>query len=264
MSHERRLVLVTGASSGIGREAVKLFAGRGDRVVAVARNAAPLAALATELGGSENVAALVADVADLDSTSAMVAHVLEHEGSPDVIVANAGIGLDARFTETTDEALRSVFEVNVFGLVRSIRPFVPGMLERGSGRLLLISSIVGKRGTPHYSAYSASKFALDGIADALRAELWGSGVTVGVIYPSSTRTEFQDRLLREGPSQKRVRPRQHSARSVAQAIVEMADSRRRERVLGLEAKLLCLADSIAPGMIDRMLARMLTSKGDTD
>jgi short-subunit dehydrogenase len=264
MSPERRLVLVTGASAGIGRETVRLFAGRGDRVIAVARTVASLETLATELGGPENVVALAADVADADSTSAMVSRVQEQLGTPDVIVANAGIGLDARFTETTDAALRSVFEVNVFGLVRSIRPFVPGMLERGSGRLLLISSIVGKRGTPHYSAYSASKFALDGIADALRAELWGTGVSVGVIYPSSTRTEFQDRLLREGPSQKRVRPRQHTASSVAQAIVEMADSRRRERVLSFEAKLLCFADSIAPGLIDRMLARMLTSKGDAD
>ena len=233
-------------------------------MIAVARTEAPLETLSAELGGFEHVVPLAADVTDRDSTSAMVTQVLERFGTPDVIVANAGIGLDALFIETTDDALRAVFEVNVFGLVRSIRPFVSPMVERGSGRLLLISSIVGKRGTPHYSAYSASKFALDGIADALRAELCDSGVTVGVIYPSSTETEFQDRLLREGPSQKRNRPRRHSATSVAEAIVAMADSRRRERVLSFEARLLWLADSIAPGMIDRMLARMLTSKNDAD
>jgi short-subunit dehydrogenase len=175
-----------------------------------------------------------------------------------VVVANAGIGLDAKLAETTDEALRAVFEVNVFGLVRTVRPFLEPMIARGSGRILLVSSIVGKRGVPHYAAYSASKFALHGIADALRSELWRSGVSVGVVCPASTTTDFAEHVLRAGPAQRRVRPRRHSPESVARAIVRMAGSTRREALLGFEAKLLVLGDLLAPGLVDAILARALT------
>lgn len=251
-----RLVLITGASEGIGRAAALGFAARGDRVVAVARHAERLQSLAAEAAGGM-ILPLVADVTDPMSIAAAAAGVQSEAGLPDVVVANAGIGLDARFTEMSDEDLRVVFEVNVFGLVRTVRAFLPEMLRRGSGRILLVSSIVGKRGIPHYSAYSASKFALHGIADALRAELWGSGVTVGVVCPASTETAFQEHARKSGPPQRRVRPRRHSAESVARAIVRMADSRRREQILGVEAKLMVLADLLLPGLVDRILARTL-------
>lgn len=251
-----RLVLISGASDGIGRAAALLFAARGDRVVALARRLERLETLAAEAAAGR-IVPLAADVTDAASIEAMVGRVREQLGVPDVVVANAGVGLDARFTEMTDEDLRVVFEVNVFGVVRTVRGFLPEMIRRGSGRVLLVSSIVGKRGVPHYAAYSASKFALHGMADALRAELWGSGVSLGIVCPASTETAFQDHARRSGPPQRRVRPRRHSAESVARAIVQMADSTRRERILGFEAKLLTFADLLLPGLIDRILARTL-------
>jgi short-subunit dehydrogenase len=255
-----RLVLLTGASAGIGRAAAVAFVAAGARVVGVSRSQNALEALSRELGGESHMVPAPADVADASSMEAMAARVLGDTGLPDVVVANAGIGLDARFAETSDDALRRVFEVNVFGLVRTVRPFLPGMIERESGRVLLISSIVGKRGIPSYSAYSASKFALHGMADALRTELQGSGVTVGLVCPSSTTSEFQQRMLREGPGQRRVRPRKHSAESVARAIVRMAGSRRRELILSPEAKLMAFVNCFAPGLLDKLLARMLNPK----
>ncbi len=230
-------------------------------MVGLARSGERLDALCRDLGGAERFLAVVADVADAESMAAAATSILAEPGVPEVVVANAGIGLDALFQNTSDSALRALFEVNVFGVVRTVRPFLPGMLDRGSGRILLVSSIVGKRGIPHYSAYSASKFALHGMADALRAELHGSGVSVGLVCPGSTESEFQDRLLREGPGQRRVRPRRHSPASVARAIVRMATSRRREIVLSPEAKLLALASILVPGIVDRLLARMLRSRG---
>ena len=250
-----RLVLITGASAGIGRAASIAFAARGDRVLGVARDAAALQGLGKRLGSGCFVP-LEADVTDPVAMESVHRRVMS-VGLPDVIVANAGVGLDAPFAETSDEALRHVFDVNVFGLVRSVRPFVSAMANRGRGRILLISSIVGKRGIPNYSAYSASKFALHGMADALRTELWGSGISVGLVCPSSTATDFQLHMAREGPGQRRVRPRTHSVESVADAIVRMAGSRRRELILGAEARLMARLNYFAPGLLDRLLARML-------
>ena len=252
-----RLVLLTGASAGIGAAAAREFVAAGDRVLGVARRAGRLDELSAQLGGPPRFLALVADVADGPSMEALAARVLAEHGVPDVIVANAGVGLDALFAETGDEALREVFETNVFGVVRTVRPFLPGMIERGSGRILFVSSVVAKRGLPHYAAYSGSKFALHGMADALASELAGTGVSVGLVCPSSTGTEFHGRAMRSGPQQRHNRPRRHSPESVARAIVRMSRSRRRQIVLSLEGKLMAVAARLAPASMDRLLAHFL-------
>lgn len=251
MSWSGRTVLITGASSGIGKAAAEAFLARGAEVIGTARSRERLEAIA-------GIRPIVADVADGEAMQAMANEVLA-TGCPDVVIANAGIGCDAAFANTPDASWQQVLDINVLGVVRTLRPFVDPMVARGSGRLLAISSIVGKRGTPYYSAYSASKFALHGMADSLRAELHGTGVSLGLVCPSSTSTPFNDNKLRSGSGQKQVRPRRHPAESVAEAIVKMAGSRRREVVLGLEAKAMRWADAIAPGLVDAMLARVLRS-----
>jgi short-subunit dehydrogenase len=255
-----RRVLITGASSGIGRAAAKAFIAEGAFVLAVARTKDRLDTLAAELGGPARVATYVGDVADGPGMEALSQRILAEQGVPDVVVANAGVGVDAHFVATTDDVWRTVFEVNVFGVVRTIRPFLPGMIARGSGRVLIVSSAVGKRGVPSYSAYSGSKFALHGMADALRPELAGTGVTVGIICPSSTTTEFEDRKFRAGPPQIHVRVQKHSAESVARAMVRMARGTRREIVLSPEAKLMNVLNRLAPGILDRILAKVLVGK----
>ncbi len=252
-----KIVLLTGASAGIGRAAARAFAREGATVLAVARDAARLDALSRESLLPGCVVPMPADVTSGPSMEALARRVLDEHGVPDVVVANAGIQLDARFEHTTDEAMRQVYEVNVFGVLRTIRPFLAGMVERGSGRILIVSSVVGKRGTPNYTAYASSKFALHGMADALRPEILGTGVTVGLVCPSSTESELFERSLSAGERQKRVRVRRHSAESVAKALVRMARSRKREAVLSLEGKLMVLLDAVAPGLIDRVLAKVL-------
>jgi len=256
----RGLVLLTGASSGIGAAATRRFVAAGYRVAGIARDSARLDALCEQLGGSERFTPLTADVTDAAGMEAALQRVLAEIGLPDIVVANAGIGMDALFARTTDEAFQRVLDVNVLGVLRTLRPFVQPMAARGSGRIVIVSSIVGKRGIPFYTAYSASKFALHGMADALRAELYGTGVTLGLLCPSSTATEFSERRITEGPKQNRVRPRTHSADSVGQALVRMAQSRRREQILGIEAKLMHWVDCVAPGLIDRILAGMLRKR----
>jgi short-subunit dehydrogenase len=253
-------VLITGASAGIGRAATKAFVDAGAIVLAVARSKDRLDSLAAELGGPTRVATFVADVGDGAAMETLASEILAKHGAPDIVIANAGLGMDARFAVTTDEAWRTIFEVNVFGVVRTIRPFLPGMIARGSGRILIVSSAVGKRGVPNYAAYSGSKFALHGMADALRPELSGTGVSVGIVCPSSTTTEFDERKLRQGPPQVKVRVQRHSPESVARALVRMARSRRREVLLSPEAKLMNVLNHLAPGILDWILAKVLVRK----
>ena len=251
---QNKLVLITGASAGIGKATAELFVADGARVIGTGRNQTRLDAVAKQLGDA--FIPLIADVADADSMSTMVRQV-DEIGLPDIVIANAGIGHDAHFVETSDEAWRNLFETNVFGAVRTIRPFLPAMIERGSGRVLLISSVVGKRGIPHYAAYSASKFALDGMADVLRVELVGSGVSLGTIYPSSTESQFQDNTTRVGTEKKPPRPYRHSTLKVAKAIVHMSTTRRTEMLLSLEGNAMSLLDKISPRLVDAILARVL-------
>ena len=252
---EGKLVLITGASAGIGLAAARAFAAEGAKVVAVARSGEKLRALAAELGG-ERVVPMEADVASGASMESMARRVLEGIGVPDVVIANAGIGLDARFDSTSDEAMREVLEVNTLGVLRTVRPFLRPMMERGRGRVLFVSSVVGKRGIPHYTAYSASKFALHGMADCLRPELVGTGVTVGIVCPSSTSTEFQASIRSAGPAQNKKRLKRHSAESVAQALVSMAASTRREHILSVEGKAMALVNTVAPWLMDFILGRV--------
>lgn len=255
-------VFLTGASEGIGRASAVAFVEAGAKVLALARSKARLDALVAELG-APHVVPFVADVADGPGMEAVAREILDGFGPPDVIVANAGIGLDARVAETSDEALHRVFDVNVYGAVRSFRPFLPAMIERGRGRILLVSSVVGKRGTPNYGAYSASKFALHGMADALRPELLGTGVTVGIVCPSSTTTRFDERKMRSGIPQNKVRVQRHSPESVARAIVRMARSSRREIVLSPEGRLMVVMNALSPRLTDWVLAKALVRWGTT-
>ena len=252
-----KTVLITGASSGIGRAAALAFAAEGSRVLAVARAREKLDALAREHAA---IVPLPNDVTDAAAMDALAREILERFGAPDVVIANAGRGVDAPFVETSDDAYRALFDLNVLGVVRTIRPFLPAMIARGSGRILMVSSIVGKRGIPNYSAYGASKFALHGILDALRPELSGTGVSAGIVCPSSTDTEFDARKLRAGTPQRNVRVQRHSAESVARALVRMARGTRREMVLSPEGKLMVVVDRLAPSLMDWILARTLVKK----
>jgi short-subunit dehydrogenase len=252
-------ILITGASAGIGKVTAREFVRAGARVIGTGRNAARLDQVTGELG-TDRFVPMVADVADVASMQALVERVLDEVGVPDIVIANAGIGHDAHFVDTTEEAWHELFETNVFGVVRTVRPFVAGMVERGSGRFILISSVVGKRGIPHYAGYAASKFALDGMADVLRVELAGTGVTVGTVYPSSTVSEFQDRTQRVGMDRKPSRPHRHSTLGVARAILRMSASKRTEMLLSVEGNFMALMDKVSPRFVDWVLARVLSRR----
>jgi short-subunit dehydrogenase len=180
-----KVVLVTGASSGIGEATARRLAGRGHTVYAAARRVDRMSALAEQ---GIQVAAL--DVTDDSSMIAIVDKITAEAGRIDVLVNNAGYGSYGALEEVPIEEGRRQFEVNLFGLARLTQLVLPQMRQRGDGYIVNISSMGGKIWEPLGSWYHAAKFAVEGLSDSLRAEVSGFGIKVVIIEPGNIRTEW--------------------------------------------------------------------------
>ena len=178
-------VLITGCSSGIGRATAEHLAGRGYDVYATARRLDSLAEL--EARGCRTLAL---DVTDDESVRAAVEQVEREAGGVDVLVNNAGYGRSGAVESIPIDDVRDQFDTNVLGYLRMAHAVLPGMRARRSGRIVNISSVAGRVTMPGSGVYSASKFAIEAISDALRYELGGFGIRVVVVQPGPIRTEF--------------------------------------------------------------------------
>jgi len=185
------VLVITGASTGIGAATARRAAEFGYRVVLAARSQDKLEALAEELGGSERAIAVRCDVTSWEDQQALVATALEGFGRLDVFLANAGFGAKRGFLEETVEHWRSMIDTNVLGVALSIRACLPHFLEQNSGHVLLTSSIAGRRVLPG-SLYSATKHAVTAMGEALRQEVSESDVKVTLIEPGMVDTPFFD------------------------------------------------------------------------
>ncbi|HZQ26519.1 MAG TPA: SDR family NAD(P)-dependent oxidoreductase [Acidimicrobiales bacterium] len=179
-------MIVTGASSGIGRATARLLASKGAHVFAAARSKGALEELAEAQPG---ITPVVADVADDEERAALVGAV----GDVDVLVNNAGIGWSGLVEEMPAEQVRMLFEVNVLGLIDLTQRVLPGMLARKRGHIVNVASVAGYVSAPPISVYSASKFAVLGFSDGLRREVSGRGVAVTCVNPGPVSTKFSAR-----------------------------------------------------------------------
>ncbi|MDB6443741.1 oxidoreductase [Pseudomonas sp. 21TX0197] len=178
--------LVTGCSTGFGRFIATHLLERGERVIVTARNAEQVRDLA-DLG---EALILPLDVTDAEQAKAVVAQAERLFGSVDVLVNNAGIGYFAAVEETDPQSARRLFEVNFFGSANMIHAVLPGMRQRGRGMIVNLTSIGGLAGFPAVGYYCASKFALEGLSETLRAEVEPLGIGVMTVEPSAFRTEW--------------------------------------------------------------------------
>ena len=181
----RPLVFITGASSGIGRALAERYHRAGWRLALVARRELEIKswAGARQLSAS-SYQIYGADVAQMDSIIAAGQACLQHQGLPDVVIANAGISVGMDTAERADlDVMARVFATNNLGLAATFHPFISAMTQRGSGRLVGIGSVAGIRGLPGHGAYCASKAAVISYCESLRGELRGSGVRVVTISP---------------------------------------------------------------------------------
>jgi NADP-dependent 3-hydroxy acid dehydrogenase YdfG len=187
------VMLITGASSGIGAATARRAAAAGYRLVLAARSEDKLQSVAQELGGDERAIAKRCDVSSWEDQEALFAAALDAFGGVDVVFANAGFGAKRGFLEETPEQWRSMVETNVLGLAYSIRASLPHLRERGAGHYVITSSVAGRRVLPG-SLYSATKHAATAVGEALRQELRndGSTIRVTVVEPGMVDTGFFD------------------------------------------------------------------------
>jgi NADP-dependent 3-hydroxy acid dehydrogenase YdfG len=187
---EGPVLVVTGASSGIGAATARAAAEAGHRVVVAARRSVPLAGLARELGGPDRALAVACDVTEWGDQRRLVASALERFGRIDAVFANAGFGARRGFLEESPEHWREMVLTNVYGAALTIRASVDALRE-SRGHLLLTGSVAGRKVVPG-SLYSCTKWAVTAMSEAARLELHGSGVRVTLLSPGTVRTPFYE------------------------------------------------------------------------
>jgi NAD(P)-dependent dehydrogenase (short-subunit alcohol dehydrogenase family) len=180
--------LVTGASTGFGRELVEYLLTNGARVVATARKIEALKDLGTRY--PEHVLVAAMDVTNQKQVDVAVSVAVKWFGRIDVLVNNAGYGMVGAVEESAEEEFRPMFETNVFGLIRVTQAVLPQMREQGSGHIVNLSSIGGLVATPGFGLYNATKFAVEGLSEALAQEVKPLGITVTIVEPGPFRTKF--------------------------------------------------------------------------
>ncbi|MBN2470454.1 MAG: SDR family NAD(P)-dependent oxidoreductase [Anaerolineae bacterium] len=250
---DKRMILITGASAGIGRATALAFAQEGDHVAALARRADRLHALAAaceNLPGE--ILPIAADVTRPQDMERAVAAITARWGRLDVLVANAGIGHRGPLVEAEWDDLETLLKVNIEGVLHSVRAAVPAMRAgRRGGHIILISSVSGVAPAPYATLYGASKSFVNGLARGLRHELAEDGIRVTTFIVGQTHTEFaQNRLGQPGKVAGKLPTM--SAEQVARRIVWASTRRRRAVIMRPLDGLFVLAATLAPGLLDRI------------
>jgi short-subunit dehydrogenase len=253
-----RVVVLTGASSGIGRAAAVGFAVSGACLVLAARRAVALDEVARECNETKGRAlAVPTDVTDEKAVGELARRAVEEFGRLDVWVNNAAVSLFSRFAEAPPDEYDRVIDVNLFGCIRGVRAALPYFREQGHGVIINVASVYGKIGAPYLSGYVASKHAMVGLSESLRQELVAEDIHVSTILPASIDTPiFQQAANYTGRAVTPMRP-VYDADVVARAIVRCARRPRRERIVGGAGRLLWQQRLTSPGLLEKAQARMV-------
>ncbi len=265
MIHSRyvdQVVIVTGASSGIGAATAAAFAAEGARVALTApeRERPALEALAGRLRAQGHTCLVVAvDVTNGDQVAALAEQVVGKWERIDVLVNNAGVGYHGPFETMSLQDFEKVLQINLLGAVRCLYAVVPVMIAQRRGQIINIASAHSRRAHPRYAAYSASKYALRGLSDVLRVELAQHGIDVLTYCPPYTESKFFDNVLH---TVGRIKPARAGAtpETVANGIVSAAWRRKREVLATPRERLLDWANRCAPSLVDVLIANRYEAK----
>jgi short-subunit dehydrogenase len=249
-------ILITGASQGIGRALALEAARRGAQVLAAARSEELLGELAREAQAAEHPLQTVrADVTVPAERQKMADEAMRLYGGLDVLINNAGIGATGHFADAGAVRLRAIMEVNFFGVTETTRVCLPLLRQGKTPAILNISSIAGRRGIPARSDYSASKFAVQGFSEALRAELAKDGIDVLLVNPGLTQTNFSKNMLEQKAKIQMDHLRGMTSEEVARLTLDALAAGRNEVTLTIKGKLLVLFSRFFPWLVDTVTRR---------
>jgi short-subunit dehydrogenase len=245
-------VIITGASSGIGAAAARVFAAAGATVILAARSASTLEELAATLPGQPLV--VPTDMGDADQVRSLVERTIAARGQIDILINNAGIGLTGAVEAFAPADLEQVLQVDLFGPLYAIQAVVPHMRRQQRGQIINVSSVLGVRALPRVGGYAAAKGALERLSESLRTEVRGSGIVVTTVRPGRTQTPFAERRL--GHEREQWRPRGVAPEVVAHTLLRAARKEPRVAYVRPTDRLLLLLAMSVPGVVDWLLARL--------
>jgi short-subunit dehydrogenase len=265
-------VMITGASQGIGKVTALLFARKGYDLVLAARQTDLLEALAQEVRSLGRAALVVpTDVRNAEQVNALVHKALNHYGSIDVLVNNAGIYISGPVEEFSLNDWHQAIDTNLWGYIHTIQALLPHFIERGAGTIVNVSSIGGKVPLPYLAPYTTSKFAVTGLTEAMHSELSPKGIHVCGIYPNLIKSNFLERAIFRGKDEEDTRIRREQVdqllnipvvekpEDVAQAIWEAVEYKRFEVIVG-SANLAAATNRVFPSLMQWVLRKTFQLK----
>ena len=262
-----KVVIITGASSGIGKALAFAFGRQGSKIVITGRDGSKLENTKTELTleGIDTLS-IVADVSiELDNKK-VVDKTIVHFGKIDVLINNAGITMRALFNDVETDVIKKVMDINFYGMVYATKYALPEIIKT-QGSVIGISSIAGYRGLPGRTGYSASKFALQGFLESLRTELLKQNVHVLVACPGFTTSNIRNTALSADGQIQGESPRDEAkmmtAETVADYIYKATVNRKRDLVLTAQGKLTVLLNKFFPAFMDKMVYNILAKEKDS-
>jgi len=265
MNFKNKVVVITGASSGIGKACAEEFASRGANLVLAARQYVNLCEIAAALENTYGIKAVAVqvDVSKEEDCQLLISQAVSTFGKIDVLLNNAGISMRALFAELDLAVLKNLMDVNFWGTVYCSKYALPEILKT-KGSIVGVSSIAGYRGLPGRTGYSASKFAMNGFMESLRTELLHSGVHVMVACPGFTASNIRvTALAKDGQAHGETsmeEGKMMTAEVVAKNIVDGIAARKRTLVMTAQGKLTVLLNKLLPSLADKLVFKHFTKE----
>ena len=253
-----KVVVVTGASMGIGEAISKIYADNGASIVMLARDSGRTEAARTRIGYPERTLALACDVRHREEIDRVVSLTMHHFKRIDIWINNAGHGILDSVANVDMAACRQTFETNFFGALEAMQAVIPVMKQQGSGTIINISSVAGHLPIPFHALYSATKFAMNALGKAARIELKSAGINVMTVCPGYVRTDFSANALR-GRELKQVRPqsvRGITAERVARAVLQGYRKQKREVVVPWTMHPVIKIYQLFPGLVEASMLKL--------